>query len=95
MTQIKTISLGKGNDYLIDQLVDKVPLGTSFTDSIMMAVEAFVKATTNPIPDVLEDIEIWKERISKLPPQDLAAVHSRVIQLKNLCEWEMVEVSNR
>ncbi len=93
MTQIKTISLGKGNDYLLDQLADKVPVGTGFTDSIMMAVEAFVKKTTNPIPDVLEDIEIWKERISKMPPQDLAAVHTRAIQLKNLTEWEMVRVA--
>ncbi len=92
MTEIKTISISNGNDYLIEQLKDKVPAGTSFTDSIMMSVEAFVKTTTNPIPDVLEDIEIWKERINTMPPKDLAAVHDRAIQLKNLCEWEMVKV---
>lgn len=92
MTQIKTISLGKGNDYLLDQLADKVPLGMGFTDSIMMAVEAFVKTANNPIPDVLEDIEIWKERINTMPPEDLAAVNKRAIQLKNLTEWEMVRV---
>jgi len=92
MTEVKTISLGKGNNYLIEQLKDKVPAGTKFTESIMMAVEAFVKTPNNPIPDVLDDIEIWKERINMMPPQDLAAVHGRAIQLKNLCEWEMVHV---
>lgn len=92
MTEIKTISLGKGNNYLIEQLKDKVPLGTSFTESIMMAVEAFVKTTNNPIPDVLEDIEIWKERINTMPPEDLAAINKRATQLKNLTQWEMVHV---
>lgn len=92
MTEIKTISLGKGNNYLIEQLKDKVPAGTSFTDSIMMAVEAFVKTPNNPIPDVLDDIEIWKERINMMPPEDLAAINKRATQLKNLTQWEMVHV---
>ena len=92
MTQIRSLSVSRGNDYLIEQLKDKVPIGTGFTDSIMMAVEAFVKAAAQPIPDVLEDIEIWKERINTMPPEDLTAINSRATQLKNLTEWEMVKV---
>lgn len=40
----------------MQQLEDKMPAGMSFTDSIMIAVESYVKSTNKSLADVIEYI---------------------------------------
>ena len=56
MTEIRSISISKNSKPLMKQLEDKMPVGMSFTDSIMIAVESYVKGTNKSLADVIDYI---------------------------------------
>ncbi len=56
MTEIRSISISKNSIPLMKQLEGKMPRGISFTDSIMIAVESYVKGTNKSLADVIDYI---------------------------------------
>ena len=56
MTEIISISISKNAIPLMKQLEGKMPRGISFTDSIMIAVESYVKGTNKSLADVIDYI---------------------------------------